>query len=1555
MTETEPNSEPNIIEPNIMEGFLQHELLRRYRGKSSGGYDEVVSRSDMSAITIVDARPFYGPELYQGRLQPSGDIDYGSLVRTDKFIENEAMYHAQFHPTFLTPPTRDQWDVSQQWYRNGTPAIEIFDTYYGGRGVKAVSHLPKGTMIPYFGLFGHKHQAIEEHKWCTFLWQRYQYYRTIRHRDIRRFYKLYTGNVEVEWASEADITTFKTKHKDIFEANYFIYRDEGYDLLPNGEDQSYSHSVNVTIAPKNKQDDVWEPYKAHAYSTDPTFQFTVDPPQDSDTARTSEHFPGMYIGSMINELSEDPFYGLFNLLFKFKREPKQFNEIDQIRLRTIATSHGGYLKWFLGGGSKRSSKTRWGPKLPFTTMDGMYNGFVGYVTEKHTIMVYPRQTDKTKTCTFITVNHRTREKQVETNQDTFLYSTRQELEQAMDAFCSDNKIDPIEFSNEEPPITVDDFYPNAHFLPTCEAILGKDSTDYFKHADARIEFPQKPVCYIMTTREVMAGEELAISYGYGPRLERSKDEKYWHCGQICYWNQDMAIVNKSVERFIVRDESLGNEGGKQKAQKDDEEQAETPPKKKHKRTPDDTNKSDFEWTDEQAYEKKQDENNQQKEEACADVQYLRMDPSLAHNLHTTLQAFWNSPTKNQNLDVFNEYYAVHQHENFDYLAAEMERLASDAKPTFIAIYTVAHMVLELYDDSRDMPDDAVQEIKDQFDSWYNKKGNNVMRMNTIGCYGGWLKAREIGTDKFTTADIEQIVEENKWDIQKELQKTKSKSWTNAHKLLLTHAAQDRFFWAYEHMEPAAFENDWFVQRMKEFAISDNLIQALDDCVKQTKKDPIGDLDVLLEMFISLPEALQNIDVTVLHQVVDKYSRNRRKCTEEQAMHVRMLVLFVQLIKAYHHRSGGHRPELIDQIVADQKSIVDHVKAALDLPEETKLLEDWSFCRGFVERGSYHAKTNDAEQLRCNVSPSTKRTIYHEFKECPIASKEQRYRLRTVWVPLNAMGKNASRLKIPACPKGRHHHQPGDIIVFGPDVSHEGTRSKTNKAPRYNLEFRLLLPRFTLRVQSYDTIVQDNVLRVQLHTILSANSKALGFSLNQLNLEGQWFLAMENTLLVGACMLVRHEKNQWWLYNMAVARNFKRQGIGTFLIESVFNSNTLDGAPLYLIPSDSATDFYDKMIQRGFDIRVQQPSPEPPTPKTGQHASSTVKRGTRRRSHRSTVPREFKTKVKELIANIPKQGRVVADLTSLPNWKTDPGRIKYVFDQLPARVELLNGSGGETMTWGSDEVDALIVYLRDSHVYYINLGETQFKRNVLSNQLYPALVDTYVGFVFFSDTMVNTDELNGFFRKTGPNNVLAQNRQKTPEWYDANIFDITNASRVLQNPLFRISPWYDAKAHDDAFTKLMGKAFHGSHNSTYVYKSMKKWIREEISEPDGSGGWFYNESTATGMDEDGFKSGFWWPNNADVLYYEGVFENGVLINGFVVRSDNTWATVAQGQEQETLVAGQKQRDKSLNWYFEKLKNYYALTPSIQPPEWVESFKATRTRLEKKMKRKKRKRR
>ena len=65
----------------------------------------------------------------------------------------------------------------------------------------------------------------------------------------------------------------------------------------------------------------------------------------------------MYIASYINELSEDPIYGMFNLLLKFKREPNKFNEMDQTRLR-MARTHGGY-EHVLGG------NTTFGPNLPF--------------------------------------------------------------------------------------------------------------------------------------------------------------------------------------------------------------------------------------------------------------------------------------------------------------------------------------------------------------------------------------------------------------------------------------------------------------------------------------------------------------------------------------------------------------------------------------------------------------------------------------------------------------------------------------------------------------------------------------------------------------------------------------------------------------------------------------------------------------------------------------------------------------------------------------------------------------------------------------------------------------------------------------------------------------------------------------------------------------------------------------------------------------------------------------------------------------------------------------
>ena len=208
------------------------------------------------------------------------------------------------------------------------------------------------------------------------------------------------------------------------------------------------------------------------------------------------------------------------------------------------------------------------------------------------------------------------------------------------------------------------------------------------------------------------------------------------------------------------------------------------------------------------------------------------------------------------------------------------------------------------------------------------------------------------------------------------------------------------------------------------------------------------------------------------------------------------------------------------------------------------------------------------------------------------------------------------------------------------------------------------------------------------------------------------------------------------------------------------------------------------------------------------------RGTTHSSKRS-IGRDggFKTKVRNLVDAIPAGGRVIAHLSRIVDWKTHPDKIKYMFEHLPARVELLNMSGGETMVWGEGEVDALIKYLQRSRVYYINAGETEFQSGLLRERLYPALVDTYVGFVFFDENKVPKHDLDGYFRYTKAGNVLITNRGKTPEWYYANHYYSSSSTssiqvhnRPLANPLFRISPWYDAKEHDTDFTKVMGKAF-----------------------------------------------------------------------------------------------------------------------------------------------------
>ena len=108
----------------------------------------------------------------------------------------------------------------------------------------------------------------------------------------------------------------------------------------------------------------------------------------------------------------------------------------------------------------------------------------------------------------------------------------------------------------------------------------------------------------------------------------------------------------------------------------------------------------------------------------------------------------------------------------------------------------------------------------------------------------------------------------------------------------------------------------------------------------------------------------------------------------------------------------------------------------------------------------------------------------------------------------------------------------------------------------------------------------------------------------------------------------------------------------------------------------------------------------------------------RRSVRSAVTEGFKTKVRNLVDAIPAGGRVIAHLSRIVDWKTHPDKIKYMFEHLPARVELLNMSGGETMVWGEGEVDALIKYLQRSRVYYINAGKQNFNRGCFENACTP---------------------------------------------------------------------------------------------------------------------------------------------------------------------------------------------------------------------------------------------
>ena len=323
----------------------------------------------------------------------------------------------------------------------------------------------------------------------------------------------------------------------------------------------------------------------------------------------------------------------------------------------------------------------------------------------------------------------------------------------------------------------------------------------------------------------------------------------------------------------------------------------------------------------------------------------------------------------------------------------------------------------------------------------------------------------------------------------------------------------------------------------------------------------------------------------------------------------------------------------------------------------------------------------------------------------------------------------------------------------------------------------------------------------------------------------------------------------------------------------------------------------------------------------------------RRIGRSAVSEEFQRKVRAFVDNLPPDGRVMANLSSLGDWKLNSANIKFLFEALPDRVELLNMSGGKTKVWGKADVDALIAFLKRSRVYYIDAGETEFEpvskdteQTLLSSRLYPALKDTYVGFVFFDDTKIPKDDLNKYFRNTNlmKDNILVKNRGKNPEWYHAN----WRNNQRWDNPLFRIAPWFDVKEHDSNFTEMMSKAFYASHNSILVYLSMKKWIREWMAVPDGRGGLFH----ATEKGENGLRRGILWPNVKNVLYYEGQFEDGKLVDGIVRYANRTEAVVKNGVRKPPLKTKRK-RDKPLLWYLTEVKRTKL---SAEQHVWLEKF-------------------
>ena len=259
-----------------------------------------------------------------------------------------------------------------------------------------------------------------------------------------------------------------------------------------------------------------------------------------------------FIGSLVNEKSEDPIHGIYTaglLLYAdkhtlpwtnatyehpvYKNDQmicKNINENAELTrqecflLRDQLTTHLPYLPLLFNENHT----------VPFkhNTMGSFIHsthGFIGYVLKKEggqTLwpFVNPRNNFKTPSA-FITAFEQMWERVVKATDEVV-----RDLHIAYQKCCEQKEANNITWDT-----IYEDMLYNVIMVPTNKVFYETD-THVYKHKTVDTGDGIKPIMYMMTRRDIQPGEELCTCYGYSTYIEKNKEpENNWKCSNVCYW------------------------------------------------------------------------------------------------------------------------------------------------------------------------------------------------------------------------------------------------------------------------------------------------------------------------------------------------------------------------------------------------------------------------------------------------------------------------------------------------------------------------------------------------------------------------------------------------------------------------------------------------------------------------------------------------------------------------------------------------------------------------------------------------------------------------------------------------------------------------------------------------------------------------------------------------------------------------------------------------------------------------------------------------------------